>query len=78
MVDDRPRRSGMEPGGASGLMGHGGKEGTRSNGGAAVSTGRGRVWGLETGGGGGDKGFSSQGDDGGWQTCGARTIQMVG
>ncbi len=66
----------MKPGGASGLMGHGIEEGARSNGGVAGSIGRGGVRVLEAGEGG--KGFSSHGDNGGWQTHRALSVQMVG
>ncbi len=65
-----------EPGGAGGSTGDGGGKGARSRGGAAGSTGWGGVQAEEAGGGG--EGYSSPGDAGGWQTHGARTIQIGG
>ncbi len=49
-------------------------QGARSRGGAAGSTGRGGVRASEAGGGG--EGYSSSSDAGGWQTRGARTVQI--
>ncbi len=49
-------------------MGHGGEEGTRSRGGAAGSTGQGRIRDSEAGG--REMGSSSHDVDGDWQTHG--------
>ncbi len=65
------RAGGMrEPGRASGVTVHGGEEGARSHGGAAGSMGRGGVLDSEVGG----KGFSSNADDGDWQTDGGLRV----
>ncbi len=65
-----------EPSGAGGSTGDSVGEGARSRGGAVGSMCRGEVRVLEAGSGG--DGYSSPSDAGGWQTSGARTVQIGG
>ncbi len=67
--DEDPGRAGgtREPGGAHGSMGDSGGEGVEME-----------PLGLRAEAGGRCEGFSSHGDDGGWQTRGTRTVLMVG